>query len=149
MKEQAEFYRVALLLGIIQIENAIAWCDSIIMKEESPDIAIIEASISGSKGATAVADALSEVKGEFDKRIVTKRIFGSMYDLVSQDRKQALKVARLLYHMAIDSDLPDEEVEPEMWYFDDAIYLARDRVYGDEEKVIDEMLQFLRTHSAP
>jgi len=148
MKEQAEFYKAALLLGMVQIKDVIAWCDSIIMAEETPDIAIIEASISGSKGVNAVADALSAVKGEFDKRAVTKRIFGSMYDLVNQDRKQAPKVARQLYHMAIDNDVPSDEAEPEMWYFWDAIDLAIDGVYGHEEKLIDEMLQFLKRHSA-
>jgi hypothetical protein len=149
MKEQAEFYRAALLLGIIQIKDVIAWCDSIIIEEELPDIAIIEASMSGSKGVNAVADALSGVKGGFDKRVVTKHIFGSMYDFVSQDRKQAPKVARQLYHMAIDNDVPSDEAEPEMWYFWDAIDLAVDGIHGDEEKLIDEMLQFLKVHSVP
>lgn len=149
MKERAEAYRAALLLGIIQIKDVTAWCDSIIIEEELPDIAIIEASISGSKGVNAVADALSGVKGESDKRVVTKRIFGCMYDFVSQDRKQAPKVARQLYHMAIDNDVPNDEAEPEMWYFWDAIDLAVDGMHGDEEKLIDEMLQFLKVHSVP
>lgn len=148
MKEQAEFYRVGLLLGSLKLADVIAWCDSIIMAEALPDINIIEASISGSKGVNAVADALSQVRGDFDKSAVTRRIFRSMFDLVSQDRKQAPKIARQLYHMAIDNDVPNDEAEPEMWYFWDAIDLAVDGIHGDEEKLIDEMLQFLKTHSA-
>ena len=50
--------------------------------------------------------------------------------------------------MAIDNDMPNDEAEPEMWYFWDAIDLAIDGVYGHEENLIDEMLQFLKTHSA-
>ncbi|MBM0745549.1 hypothetical protein JOY44_29915 (plasmid) [Phormidium sp. CLA17] len=147
MKEQAEFYRVGLLLGSVKLADVIAWCDSVIMAEASPDINIIEASVSGSKGINAVADALSQVKGEFDKRALTRRIFRSMFDLVSQDRKQAPKVAGWLYHMATDNDVPNDEAEPEMWCFWDAIDLAVDGIYGDEEKLVDEMLQFLKTHS--
>lgn len=149
MKEQAEFYRRGLLLGLIDPADVVAWCDSIIMAEESPDIGIIEASISGSHGVYAIASALTHVEGEFDPRAVTKRIFRSMCDLVRQDRKQAPKVARQLYRMASDNPTSYGEAEGEMWGFYDAIDLAAEGYYGDEEKLIDEMLHFLETHSAP
>ncbi len=147
MKEQAEVYRIGLLLGLFKLPNVIAWCDSIIMAEAEPDIAIIEASISGSKGIDAVANALSEVEGEFNNRSVAKIIFRSMYDLVNQNRKQAPQVAEWLYRMAFDFGAPDEEAESEMTYYYDAIDLAVDGIYGDAEKLTDKMLQFLHEYS--
>jgi hypothetical protein len=92
MKEQAEFYRASLRLGLVKISDVIAWCDSVIMAEASPDIGIIEASVSGSQGVYAVVDALSQVQGDFDKRAVNKRLFRSMYDLVNQDRNRLPKL---------------------------------------------------------
>ncbi len=75
MKEQAEFYREALTGGLIEISEVIAWCDSVIMAEETPDVAIIEASLFGSAGKYRVADALSEVAGEYSKQRVRSRLF--------------------------------------------------------------------------
>ncbi len=147
MKEQAEVFRVGLLLGLFKLSDVIAWCDSVIMEEATPDIAIIEASISGSKGVNAVANALSEVEGEFNKRSVTKLIFRSMYDSVNQDRKQAPQIAEWLYRMAFDYGAPDEEAESEMTYYYDAIDLAVDGIYGDAEKLTEKMLQFLHEYS--
>lgn len=147
MKEQAEVYRVGLLLGLFKLSDVISWCDSIIMAEASPDVAIIEASISGSKGINAVSNALSEVNGEFNKRLVTKVIFRSMYDLVNRDRKQAPQVAEWLYRMAFDYGALDEEAKSEMTYYYDAIDLAVDCIYGDVEELTDRMLQFLQEYS--
>lgn len=148
MKEQAEFYRVGLLLGLISLSDAVAWCDSIITAEEAPDIGIIEASISGSQGVSAVAAALTQVEGEFDYRTVTKRIFRAMYDLVKNDRSQAHEVASMLYQMASENDLPSLDCEAEMWAFCDAIHLAAEGILGDKDKLIDEMVDFLEAHSA-
>ena len=146
MKEQAEFYRVGLLLGLFKISDVIAWCDSVIMAEAAPDLAIIEASMSGGKGVDAVVSALSEMKGEFDSRSVKKRIFRSMHDLVNQDREQALRIARLLYGMAFDDFAWNEEIEQEMRSFDNAFDDVAYRNYT-EEKITDEMLQFLKKQS--
>ncbi len=71
-----------------------------------------------------------------------------MHDVVAHDRDQALRIAELLYRMALDNDGPHEGDEPDMWYFYDAIDIAADGIYGDEEQLIDEMLQFLKAHSA-
>lgn len=149
MKEQAEFYRVALISGLVEVSEVIAWCDSVIMAEESPDVAIIEASLFGSQGKYHVAEALSEAAGDCNSQQVRSRIFRLMHDLVVHDRKQALRVAWLLYRMALDNGGPHEENEPEMWHFYDAIDLAAEGIYGDEQKLIDEMLEFLEKHSSP
>ena len=147
MKEQAEVYRVGLLLGLFKLSDVIAWCDSVIVAEESPDIAIIESSMSGSKGVNAVANALAEVEGAFNKRSVINLLFRSMYNLVNHDRKQAPRVAEQIYRLAFDYGAPDEKAESEMTYYYDAIDLAVDGVYGDAEKLTDKMLHFLYEYS--
>lgn len=147
IKEQAEIYRIGLMLGIFKVSDVLAWCDSIIMAKSSPDIAIIETTMAGSKGINAVIHALSEVSGEFDKQSVVKQILGVMYYLLNQDRKQAPHIARCLYSMAMYNDAPGENAEADMWRFWDAIDLALDGYYGDVEELTDELLKFLEKYS--
>ena len=148
-KEQAEIYSVGLPLGFFELADVITWCDTIIMEEPLPDLAIIKASLSGSKGRYAVASALSEVEGEFDKRSIFRAIFRFMYELVNEDRKRAAEVAEKLYYMAFEYGAPDDKAESEMTHYYDSIDLAVARVYGDVEQLTDEMLQFLLQYSSP
>jgi hypothetical protein len=148
-KEQAEFYRLALREGLCTVLEVIAWCDAIIMAEEFPDVAIIEAAVSGGRGAHVVIDLLADVEGEFEHHCVVRRVFRLMFEVVRRDRAEASNVARVLFQLASSGDAPDEEAEGEMWSFWDAIDLAHEGIVGDEEKLIDEMLQFLEIHSEP
>ena len=146
-KEQAEIYRYGLPLGLFEVSDVVKWCDFIVMAEPSPDIGIIEASIAGSKGAYAVASALSEVQGEFDKVLVIRHILGAMYEVLRVNRTKAPLVARLLYRMASDNDFPDDDTETEMWRFWDEVDLAVEGIHGDVEEVTDDLLRFLKRYS--
>ena len=114
LKEQAEIYRSGLMLGLFEVPEVIAWCDAIITAESSPDIRIIEASIFGSKGANAVANALKEVGGEFDERIVFGHLLSAMARLIRQNRQQAPHVAWWLYQMALENRVPNQDAESGM-----------------------------------
>jgi hypothetical protein len=119
------------------------------MAEESPDVAIIEAAVSGSRGAYTVIERLADVEGEFEYCRVVKRTFRLMLEVVQRDRTQASHVAHVLYQLASSGDAPDEEAEGEMWSFWDSIDLAHEGIVGDEDKLIDEMLGFLKAYSIP
>jgi hypothetical protein len=110
-KEDAEFYRLALEAGICPVEEAIVWCDAVIMEEAEPDLAIIEASLKGSSGTASIAKALREVEGDFDKIVVLRRLFHYMHDLLVRDRRYGYRIGVVLMTMAsnydYDSGTPD------------------------------------------
>ena len=145
-KEQAEIYRIGLMLGFVPVPEVIAWCDAIIMAESSPDIGVIEASISGSRGRNAVASALFEVGGEADEQSVIKEILGEMYDLLKRDRTEAAAISHWLYKMASDNLQPDDDTENDMWRFWDAVDLASEGTYGYLEGITNELLCFLQRY---
>lgn len=148
IKETAEFFRYGLMLGIHIAIDAIAWLDTVLIADPAPDIALIEASLCGSRGPVAVADWLKQVPGKFDRKMVARRLCSEMFVLLRKDRTQAPVVAHWLYQMALDDFAPDKEAEQEMWYFDDALILARGGMYGDVAEINDELERFL-SHYRP
>ncbi len=65
IKETAEYFRHGLHLGLHTVVETMVWLDVVIAEEPVPDIAIIEAALSGSRGPIAVADWLAQVPGTY------------------------------------------------------------------------------------
>ncbi|HLJ55392.1 MAG TPA: hypothetical protein VKT77_10160 [Chthonomonadaceae bacterium] len=143
IKEKAESFRRGLHLGLHAVADVIPWLDAVIDEEPEPDIAIIEAALSGSRGPLAVADRLAEVPGTFDRRAVTARLIGAMVGLLRRDPSKIKAIARWLFQLALDGDAPDDEAENFMWGFEDDLLLAMDGVYGDVNDLRTELQEFL------
>ncbi|RYG66191.1 hypothetical protein EON80_15920 [bacterium] len=147
IKAEAEFYRIALEFGLCDPAEAIVWCDSVIMAEAAPDIAIIEASLTGSRIKHALIKELAQVAGTADPEVIKRRLFGAMHTLLLENRDNAPRVAECLYGIADENgDYPPMD-EPEMWDF----YLDIERSEYDGsisyEGTVDAMIHFLQRHS--
>jgi len=149
IKEQAEVFRRGLLLGLFRVPPVIAWCDSVIMAEPSPDVAIIEASLAGSRGADAVARALSETDGDFEESKIISALFRPMLDVLNADAKQASTVGEWLWRMVQKGWTPDEDAEVDMNNLPEMVDMAQEGIGGDLEEVTNEMRSFLEKYSAP
>jgi hypothetical protein len=146
IKEGAELYRRGLLLGLLSVSDAITWLDVVIASEAKPDIAIIEASLSGSRGPIAVADWLKEVPGPFDERAVAGRLLGKMHGGLVDGALPPATVTRWLFQMAMDGDAPDDQAEGQMLGLDDELSLAADGIVGSVPEIRDRLEQFLRAY---
>ncbi len=146
IKTTAEYFRRGLMLGLHSVTDVMPWLDRILTTEATPDIALIEASLSGSQGTLAVADWLAQTQGAFDNRIVAGRLLGAMGALLQRKPAQSQKVTGWLYQMAMDDEVPDEAAGAAMWYFDDALGLAVNGVYGSAEELCDELRVFLNRY---
>jgi len=149
IKEQSEVFRRGLLLGLFRVLPVIAWCDSVIMAEPSPDVAIIEASLAGSRGADAVARALSEADGDFEESKVISALFRPMLDILNANAKQASTIGEWLYRMVQNGWAPNEEVEADMINLPEDMDMAQEGICGNLEAVTNEMRRFLEKYSAP
>ncbi len=152
IKEQAEVYRRGLLLSLFNTAEVVAWCDSIVSAEESPDIGIIEASVAGRRGVNAVANALVEVEGDCDQSKVIGSLFRTMLNLLNADANQAALVSNWLHDMAIEGQVPNEAAQSEMLdmaNFAEYIYLANEGIYGYLEEATREMRNFLEKYATP
>jgi hypothetical protein len=143
IKTTAEYYQRGLLLGLDILSDAMVWIDAMLITEPDPDIALIEASLCGSKGAIAVADWLAQVPGEADKKTVSRRLLSGMLARIDHEPEAALQVAYWLYCMAADEELPDLAGEGSMWLFWDDFDLAVKGINGDLEALHAELRGFL------
>lgn len=142
-KETAEFFRYGLIHGLHSVDSAMDWIDTVLIAETTPDITLIEASLCGSRGPLAVADWLSQVPGEFDRRVVARRLFGAMEMLLHQNPAKSQIVAHWLYLMAQDEYIPADEAESQMWSFDEDLSLAADGIHGCMEELNKDLDRFL------
>lgn len=146
-KEDAEFYRLSIQFGLKTVQEAVVWCDSIIVAQDAPEIAIIEASLLGSKSKYWMLEALKQVPGQANPQSLKRRIFKEMYSVLLEDRKQATPISRMLWDIATEQiDFPSVD-EPEMWGYYDDLYIALDSREGPEA-IIDDMIRFLEKQSS-
>jgi len=136
IKTTAEYYRRGLLLGLDLMVETMAWLDQRLLTEDVPEIALIEASLCGSHGPIAVAEWLAQIPGEFDQRMVARRLLNAMLP-------QSPHVTHWLREMAEEEFWPDLEGEDPMgtfWYdFEDAL----DGIHGDPEAISKEITALL------
>jgi hypothetical protein len=89
IKTTAEYYRRGLLLRLDILSDAMVWIDATLITEPDPDIALIEASLCGSKGSIAVADWLAQIPGEADQKTVARRMLSAMLARIDRDPEEA------------------------------------------------------------
>ncbi|RYG66710.1 hypothetical protein EON80_14910 [bacterium] len=154
IKEDAEFYRLGLESRLCTVEEAIAWCDAVIMEEAEPDVAIIDASLEGSSGSDTVAGELRGVKGKVEEIVVLRRFFAYLLDLLVRDQGYGYRIAAHLtdmtslyndgerfpgvdwsevYDLDLYFEMPDD-IEADNW--------SRREVVGEEE--VELTLRFLK-----
>ena len=151
MKETAEFYRLALGLGLVTVGEAIAWCDAVIAAQDDPPLAILRASMVKGKKHNGVENELALLEGEFDEAAVLRRLFAKMYELLSHDPAQMKRILNALISLGTDNPSLDEETKAEIRHFHIYEDLCDENIFGNNEqqrafteKKISKMLNFLQ-----
>lgn len=149
LKEMAECYRIGLKLGMFCVPEVMAWIDSVLLAEPEPDIALIEASLCGSRGPSAVALELGGVSGPCHREAIRQCLLSAMHALLTADRRKAPSVAHWLEHLASHEIIvdADEAAYGEMLSLAEYHYLAKEGIVGNVEEVTDQILQFLARYA--
>jgi len=100
IKEQAETYRLGLLIGYFKVEDVIHWSDSTILNEDIPDIGVINVSYAESKGINEVIATLENVKGKIDTDHPTKALLGLIFKKFISQEETVYKTTRKLYTLS-------------------------------------------------
>ncbi len=147
LKETAEYYRIGLAIGLISTAEAMTWIDSVLICETEPDMALIEASLSGSRGAYAVADELAGVEGSALREAVARRLLARMSVLLSSDAETANQIVGWLDRMADEDYAPTPQAKAEMEGLEEDFYLANDGIYSSVAEVTEELRTFLQRYA--
>ena len=147
VKEMAECYRIGLKLGLFSVPEVMDWIDSVLLAEPEPDIVLIDASLSGSRGPSAVASELGGVSGPCRREAVRQCLLSAMHALLIKDRTKARSVGRWLERLAHSEIIVDAGVFGEMLSLAEHIYLAEEGIVGDVEEITDQILAFLARYT--
>lgn len=124
-KEDAETLRCGLLAGYTSVPDVVAWADTVIARESSPDPTFIEIALSGNRRSIDVVSLLREVPGDANFVAVRRRLLAWMLEMLEADPNQGEAIATWLYRLALDGELPEADFGWQAFTLDDTFELVR------------------------
>jgi hypothetical protein len=146
IKESAEYYRVGVLIGLIDKAEAIAWVDSVILAEDQPELELIEASMCGSKRLPDFSTTFARIGGTANRHIVIRQLFKTMLAIVERDRFKAKLVTRYLELMVIEGYAPSTQAEGYMRGIDDEFSFSEAWSSQQRDNLTKGLIDFLQLH---
>jgi hypothetical protein len=145
LKTAAEILRRRLRDGLTTEADVKAWADGLISEADQPEAWLIDVSMA--TGKPELNEALELAPGEADARAVFSGIMASLRDLLDHRPDLDSRIAKALFDMYVNGDVPLQEPVGEMAGFWDDIDLARDGVWGDLEAQRGRLRDFLERWS--
>ncbi len=142
LREEAEFFRLTIAMGLLGPSDAVAWADRTIMALDMPPIELINVSLAGNKSPIEMMDLLASIPGPADLTASAHRALRLLRDRLD---------ARLLTSAAAAKTLDGYRSwafvsEHELRHADSVWYLLQDvqgGFYGTMESVGEELIDFL------
>ncbi len=137
----ADYYLFGIELGLIKFDEAIAWADSVIGREDEPSGEIIDLALSRPRGRNGVLESLRDIKGERNPQLSGSYLLGTLKlaldlgDDIKYVAERAMSVASLARM--------HEDVYYEFDHIDDEIQLAQSGTYGTIEQCQSDLTKAL------
>ena len=147
-KTYAEILCTCLEFGLIPLSDVISWADKQIEQSSEPDITLIELSMAGTLDIPVVAKLLRDVPGELFLDQVYQGVFSCMRATLIDQPEAESGIVHALYKMAMAGDIPDKAASSQMFWFYDALDLAKCGYTGDIEEVRSKLHTFLDHYSS-
>ena len=145
LRREAAVYRYALIGGMVESLEVVAWADAWIGRlDECPD-AVVGVSMGTSREYDLFA-SLAELAEKPVSDEALRLLCRMMSTFLEKHPKKLETVTHLLARLALDRAVP-EEWSSEALRFDDARWLAEDGIF-DVKAVQDEVLAFLHLHGS-
>jgi hypothetical protein len=145
LREQAEFLRLALAMGLISQHDVIAWADNMIGACEEAPIEIINVSPAANRPVHEVMSRLADVPGEADLAAVAHRTLALLRQRLVRDEVSLKGAVRALAAYRCWAWVPEAE-RLNAGYFEGLLDVAREGQYGSLQTVREELLRFLTEH---
>ena len=123
LRDEAAFYRAALLLGLVRGEDVVRWADEVLGREADAPSPLVELSTIEPDSITALRQQLFELSGEGETNEVVGRVLGLVQrDLASgrrsfDDTRTVLKQLRafLKLNRDLNEQLKEFGVDLGLW----------------------------------
>ncbi len=146
IKENAEFLRLGLLAGVVDLPQVVSWADSILLEQKDPSPEIIDLSMAKTQGE--VFTNLGVIQGEFYPRIVFKRLPGKVYEFAKANPGECPDLAQRVYRLTVEipyRDNLEEDLVDHLMAFEDWFYDAKLGTHGSVKQFTKEFIEFLET----
>lgn len=147
LKTAAETARQRLTHRLWLLGDAQSWADQIILGMEKPHDWLIDVST-----ATTIAearDALLKADGQPDVNRVWSALMSDWLRILLAAPERDSEIAKILFDLAMEGEVPAREASGAMYSFWDAIDLAKDGTFGTLEEERDKLRDFLHRWSGP
>ncbi|KNY25503.1 hypothetical protein [Pseudobacteroides cellulosolvens] len=126
LKNEAEIYRIGLIVGYFLKDDVISWADKIIETQEKIDYEIIEVSLLSSSSKTNIVSKLSDIDGIVDEQLVINVLLGLCSVGYISNKFSDDEICTMLYRLVSNkTDISiNYEIEKKIHYLSDGYYLT-------------------------
>jgi hypothetical protein len=111
-REQATFYRAALLLGLVPCEDVVRWAEEIVAREKSVPHELLEVLLVAPGDLTALRFALQPLADEKESPAVVRAIFRVVLQDLESGKRNVRDTVTILSqirrNLAVAASVPDE-----------------------------------------
>jgi len=146
LKEEAEYLRLALAMGLTTADEVVEWADGQIAALDEPPIQVIDVSLAGSWRAVEIMGLLNVVPGEADLARAAHRALGLFLRRLRDGGISLEQAAEMLWAYSNWASVPEDE---RLWAsnFTDVVNCLNLGYYGTPESVRSEVEEFLTRHA--
>jgi hypothetical protein len=137
---QAAALAIGLSWGYVQLDEAIAWADKLIVESEVPAGEIVELSVT--QNAPDAIESLNAIAAAVDKWMALSLLLRRLSVTRIFEPKAAATLAKRLFFEVTRGD-PPAEFRPFFGYWDD-LDLAIDGIVGNPEELTEQFLRDIR-----
>lgn len=150
LKNEAEIFRIGLIMGYFTKNDVIDWADKIIETQDEVEYEIIEVSLLVNSSKANIASKLKEVKGIIDGSLVINILLGLCSSSYNSKKFSIGEICGFLYSLVSNTTcIPiDSEIERIIHFLSDGYYLATEGIYGELTDVTRELKSFLDQYTA-
>jgi hypothetical protein len=148
LKTEAESWAIAIILGIAEVKDAVAWADKKIEESDSPDGVLCEIAMASKAYSQDVVHLLREIPGVCDKQIAVNLVLKLLLDSLQTKRHSPEQVAEYLYDLALSDTIPQSELKECAFSFWDVLDMAKMGYIGESyDEVVQQMKMMLSQHT--
>jgi hypothetical protein len=147
LREEAEYLRLALAMGLVTPAEVVAWADRQIAALDEPPIELIDVSLAGSRSPVQVMDLLKAIPGDGDLTAAAHRALGRLLKEFRAGGLSPEQVADMLSAYSNWASVPAGE-RTAASTFRELVYCMRQGWFGTSESVRSEFEDFLVRNSA-
>lgn len=145
LKDEAEIFRIGLIIGYFTKDDVIKWADRLIETNGNVEYEIIEISLLSNSSKADIASKLREVKGILNEQLIINVLLGLLSYGYNSNKFSEDEICTFLYHLVsnkIDISISND-IEQNIHHLSDGYYLATEDIYGDLEEICKELKEFL------